>query len=640
MTATLHTLLLACQDGDEDKVDRILESGEVGVNAADESGITAAQVASANDQLGILQLLVKFHANINQTNNVGWTPLLQACWHGHTNTAQYLIQQGVDVNKRNKYGASALTIAASSGHLSVVRLLLEAGLKADEGGVEDRSTGSALPSPAETRTCPTPVISAALYGREGVLRSLLNRSAKPDVLAAPARWTPLMFAAVGGSKPCCQLLLERSADPNKVNLLGATALDIASGSGNTDVRVYLETKTLQNKRLSRTPQQETLLQAVREGNVERVKELLSKEDTNVDMQDDEGATPLILAAIGGHFTITQLLIGLGANLNHQDKVTGWTALMQATFFSHIDIVELLLQSDADVSLTAQNGCTALDLATLVDDKDSALVRLLAAYTIQKVPPSLVLTPSRRPLEPRLAFQTRSFSETQLNLLQPVGFKSIWSKLANSFKRSPSVASNADVDPSEQDGLQEFVPQTSVFTLGFTNSLASNNTSTPALPFSSPPNFRHFLHDTSCSPSKFQMPPGRSPTNMYPKSIRLVSITENQSPVRSISSEIVNSISSANAATHSVSSANAAHKPERGRKKTRRKRSHKSSVDENTPTTVLSVLKRLGLEELYPLFVQEEVDMQALRGVNNEDLASIGIHSPLDRDKIINYVKSH
>ena len=32
--------------------------------------------------------------------------------------------------------------------------------------------------------------------------------------------------------------------------------------------------------------------------------------------------------------------------------------------------------------------------------------------------------------------------------------------------------------------------------------------------------------------------------------------------------------------------------------------------------------------------------QALRGVNNEDLASIGIHSPLDRDKIINYVKSH
>ena len=39
--------LFDCQDGDEDKVDRILESGEVGVNAADESGITAAQVSPA-----------------------------------------------------------------------------------------------------------------------------------------------------------------------------------------------------------------------------------------------------------------------------------------------------------------------------------------------------------------------------------------------------------------------------------------------------------------------------------------------------------------------------------------------------------------------------------------------------------------
>ena len=34
-----------------------------------------------------------------------------------------------------------------------------------------------------------------------------------------------------------------------------------------------------------------------------------------------------------------------------------------------------------MSLTGFNGCTALDLATLVDDKDSALVRLLAAHTI-------------------------------------------------------------------------------------------------------------------------------------------------------------------------------------------------------------------------------------------------------------------
>jgi hypothetical protein len=32
--------------------------------------------------------------------------------------------------------------------------------------------------------------------------------------------------------------------------------------------------------------------------------------------------------IGGYLTITRLLINLGANLNHQDRINGWTALMQ------------------------------------------------------------------------------------------------------------------------------------------------------------------------------------------------------------------------------------------------------------------------------------------------------------------------
>jgi hypothetical protein len=35
--------------------------------------------------------------------------------------------------------------------------------------------------------------------------------------------------------------------------------------------------------------------------LERVKELLGREETNVDMQDQDGATPLILAAIGKLF---------------------------------------------------------------------------------------------------------------------------------------------------------------------------------------------------------------------------------------------------------------------------------------------------------------------------------------------------
>ena len=39
---------------------------------------------------------------------------------------------------------------------------------------------------------------------------------------------------------------------------------------------------------------------------------------------------------------------------------------------------------ADPTIAAFNGCTALDLATLVDTKDSELVRQLATRTIQVI----------------------------------------------------------------------------------------------------------------------------------------------------------------------------------------------------------------------------------------------------------------
>ena len=82
-----------------------------------------------------------------------------------------------------------MTIAAGSGHVSTVRLLLESGVKPED------------PLPSEHRTCPSPGMSAALHGRDGVLRILLNRGMRPDAMSVPSRWTPLMFAAAGTGIP-------------------------------------------------------------------------------------------------------------------------------------------------------------------------------------------------------------------------------------------------------------------------------------------------------------------------------------------------------------------------------------------------------------------------------------------------------
>ena len=69
--------------------------------------------------------------------------------------------------------------------------------------------------------------------------------------------------------------------------------------------------------------------------------------------------------------------------------------MQATFYCHRPVISCLISAGADPTITAINGCTALDLATLVDDEESALVRLLASHTIEIIPPSLEMSSRRR-----------------------------------------------------------------------------------------------------------------------------------------------------------------------------------------------------------------------------------------------------
>ena len=98
-------------------------------------------------------------------------------------------------------------------------------------------------------------------------------------------------------------------------------------------------------------------------------------------EPDSGATPLMLASIIGHIEMVKLLINQGADLNTKDYVYGWTALMQATFYGHQEVTKHLLKCGSDPTIAAFNGCTALDLATLMDDSNTTVIRMLAEETV-------------------------------------------------------------------------------------------------------------------------------------------------------------------------------------------------------------------------------------------------------------------
>ena len=111
--------------------------------------------------------------------------------------------------------------------------------------------------------------------------------------------------------------------------------------------------------------EQSLLQAAQAGHNNDVIILLEL-GANVDYQNEEGKTALMLAISGGHEHIIQTLIAAGTNVNIQDYC-GNTPLVIGLNFpssnSHIQVVKLLLKENADPNLQNQNGETALMVAS-------------------------------------------------------------------------------------------------------------------------------------------------------------------------------------------------------------------------------------------------------------------------------------
>lgn len=98
-------------------------------------------------------------------------------------------------------------------------------------------------------------------------------------------------------------------------------------------------------------------EAVAEGNVERVKELLN-DGIYIDIQDMDGWTPLMWAAQDGNVEIINILIEAGADPNMIDYYEE-TALIKAIYSNNIEAINALISQGADPNTTDSSGWTPL-----------------------------------------------------------------------------------------------------------------------------------------------------------------------------------------------------------------------------------------------------------------------------------------
>ncbi|XP_066144111.1 myotrophin [Euwallacea fornicatus] len=100
--------------------------------------------------------------------------------------------------------------------------------------------------------------------------------------------------------------------------------------------------------------------AIKNGDLEQVKDIIEKQSINVNQEVD--GRPLILyAADYGQKAVIEYLIAVGADVNSKDK-HGITPILAAIWEGHKTCVELLLQKGAKKDGVAPDGKSYLESA--------------------------------------------------------------------------------------------------------------------------------------------------------------------------------------------------------------------------------------------------------------------------------------
>ncbi|KAK7086895.1 hypothetical protein SK128_000496 [Halocaridina rubra] len=309
--------------------------------------------------------------DMNQQDAYGRTALHYATEQGHTYIVHMLIKSGVRVDIPDAEHMTALHLAAQRGMAEVITLLLEGGARVNNK-MSDKSS---------------PLHIAASRGYTDIVETLLDRGAKIDSLDSSDR-TPLILAVSRSHYKVVQLLLKRGAKVNIEEIHGYTPLCEA---------VWQKDLKLVQMLLSsgaKVTQSHYLLHYAVLHRHYQLAEMLLGARCIVNLRDDNGDTPLIIAARTCQPSIIKLLLKHGANTNYPNGLTGTTPLHEAVegtrdaLFEDFRTVFLLLRSHGarlDVE-TVTKGDTPLYRALLLEkNKAAALLIRQGCFVNHRTP---------------------------------------------------------------------------------------------------------------------------------------------------------------------------------------------------------------------------------------------------------------
>ncbi|OZC11557.1 ankyrin repeat protein [Onchocerca flexuosa] len=298
---------------------------------ADDDYITVLQIASAQGNLPIMQILLNHGASVDKCNYCGFTPLLHAARNGKAHAVELLIRHGADPFRTTFYGTTALSLASAGGHLNVMAILRK---------YESHTR----------RRAPTPLIAAIAKKQYQAIIYLEFAS----IIQHPCRDT---FYELDAFRVAEQLM-DLKMRPFLYDL-GLQSLNQPSRRFiNQMSQVEIPRKTVDIRCL------------IRDHQVALIDWIMDLDDFS---ELPAGTTPLMYAAIVGSVSMVQTLLQHNCDINA--AYYGFTSIMIAIVCGNDELTQYLIRKGANQN-TDGYQFSLFELASNSDGISSTTVQLL------------------------------------------------------------------------------------------------------------------------------------------------------------------------------------------------------------------------------------------------------------------------
>ena len=169
--------------------------------------------------------------DINETDEIDWTPLHSACVNNNVETVKKLLELCCNVNAKTDKGQTALHLAIHVGSSEIVMLLLDHEADANVHTIHEHNS---------------PLHMACEGGYRKIAYELLEAEALVDEPNKMQR-TPLHLSALSGRSDIGSMLLRAGANPHAMDIHGWNARQLAELRGHRPFQELMVRATMEEK---------------------------------------------------------------------------------------------------------------------------------------------------------------------------------------------------------------------------------------------------------------------------------------------------------------------------------------------------------------------------------------------------------